>query len=182
MFDALLIANRGEIACRIIETARGLGIRCIAVHSDADADARHVALADKSVNIGPAPARESYLRIPAIIEAARTEGARAVHPGYGFLAENADFAQACIDAGLVFVGPPVAAIRAMGDKGAARALAEAAGVPVLPGAAGEGLDAAALARAAGRIGFPLVVKPAAGGGGQGMRIVEIGRGSGRERV
>jgi len=171
VFDSLLIANRGEIACRIIETARGLGIRCIAVHSDADADARHVALADRAVNIGPAPARESYLRIPAIIEAARAEGADAIHPGYGFLAENADFAQACIDAGLVFVGPPVAAIRAMGDKGAARALAEAAGVPVLPGATGEGLDAAALAREATRIGFPLVVKPVAGGGGKGMRIV-----------
>ena len=171
MFDSLLIANRGEIACRVIETARGLGIRCIAVHSDADADARHVALADRAVNIGPAPARESYLRIPAIIAAARAEGADAVHPGYGFLAENADFAQACIDAGLVFVGPPVAAIRAMGDKGAARALAEAAGVPVLPGAAGEERDDAALARAAVQIGFPLVVKPAAGGGGKGMRIV-----------
>ncbi len=171
MFDSLLIANRGEIACRVIETTRRLGIRCIAVYSDADADARHVALADRAVRIGPAPARESYLRIPAIIEAARAEGADAVHPGYGFLAENADFAQACLDAGLAFVGPPPAAIRAMGDKGGARALAEAAGVPVLPGVTDEGLDDAALARAAARIGFPLVVKPVAGGGGKGMRIV-----------
>jgi len=173
VFKSLLIANRGEIACRIIETARRLGLRCVAVYSEADARARHVALADAAVAIGPAPAAESYLRAEAIIAAAKAEGAEAVHPGYGFLAENAAFAEACEEAGLVFVGPPPAAIRAMGDKGAARAIAEGAGVPVLPGIAEAdgGEDDAALARAAKGIGFPLAVKPAAGGGGKGLRVV-----------
>src|SRR5262247_3501623 len=129
VFRKLLIANRGEIACRVIRTARRMGIATVAVHSDADAKARHVAMADEAVRIGPAPARESYLSIDSVIEAARRSGAEAIHPGYGFLSENAAFAEACASAGLTFVGPPASAIRAMGDKAAAKALMEKAGVP-----------------------------------------------------
>jgi 3-methylcrotonyl-CoA carboxylase alpha subunit len=172
VLDKLLIANRGEIACRVIRTARRLGIRTVAVHSEADADARHVRLADEAVAIGPAPARESYLSIPRILEAARATGARAIHPGYGFLSENAEFAAACEAAGLVFVGPPASAIRAMGSKAAAKALLEAAGVPLTPGYHGEAQDPALLAREARRIGYPVLIKASAGGGGKGMRRVD----------
>jgi len=171
MFSKLLIANRGEIACRIIRTAQRLGIRTVAVHSDADSRALHVKLADEAVAIGPAPARDSYLRGEAIIGAARATGAAAVHPGYGFLAENADFAAACGAAGLVFVGPSVAAIRAMGNKAAAKALMAAAGVPVVPGYQGDDQSDGRLAAEAGRIGYPVLLKAVAGGGGKGMRIV-----------
>src|SRR3712207_4214657 len=171
MIASLLIANRGEIACRVIRTARRLGIRAIAVYSDADAKALHVRQADEAVHIGPSPARESYLRGDKIIEAAKATGAEAIHPGYGFLSENADFAQAVIDAGLRWIGPPPSAIRAMGDKAAARRLAVEAGVPVLPGYDGEAQDDTTLIREAERIGLPVLVKPAAGGGGKGMRVV-----------
>ncbi len=171
MFRHLLIANRGEIACRIARTARRLGIESIAVFSDADAGALHVRQADRAVRIGPPPARESYLDIAAIIDAARRSGAEAVHPGYGFLSENADFADACVEAGLVFVGPPAAAMRAMGSKASAKALMQRAGVPVLPGYHGEAQDAAVLAEQAERVGFPLVIKAISGGGGRGMRVV-----------
>ncbi|WP_026873081.1 acetyl/propionyl/methylcrotonyl-CoA carboxylase subunit alpha [Inquilinus limosus] len=172
MFDTLLIANRGEIACRVIRTARRLGLRTVAVHSDADAGARHVAEADLAVRIGPAPARESYLKIDAILAAARATGAQAVHPGYGFLSENAEFAEACARAGLVFVGPPPAAIRAMGGKSEAKALMAAAGVPLVPGYHEADQDPARLAAEAERIGFPVLIKASAGGGGKGMRVVE----------
>jgi 3-methylcrotonyl-CoA carboxylase alpha subunit len=171
VFDCLLVANRGEIACRVLRTARRLGIRTVAVHSDADAGALHVAMADRAVRIGPASARESYLNARALIEAARETGAQAIHPGYGFLAENADFAQACADAGLVFVGPPPAAIRAMGSKIGAKRLMEAAGVPLVPGYHGDAQDDATFAREAARIGYPVLIKASAGGGGKGMRIV-----------
>jgi 3-methylcrotonyl-CoA carboxylase alpha subunit len=171
MFSKLLIANRGEIACRIMRTARRLGMATVAVYSDADAEALHVAVADEAWRIGPAPASQSYLRIEAILEAARRSGAEAIHPGYGFLAENADFAQACADAGLAFVGPPAAAIRAMADKAAAKALLRAAGVPVLAGYDDAAQDPRTLADAAGRIGWPVLIKATAGGGGKGMRIV-----------
>ena len=171
MIRSLLIANRGEIACRIVRTARRMGIRTIAVYSDADAAARHVRAADEAVRIGPPPAAQSYLHIEAIIRAARTVGAEAVHPGYGFLSENAQFAQACLDAGLVFVGPPPAAIAAMGSKSIAKASVRAAGVPVLPGYDGERQDIEHLEARALEAGLPLIVKPAAGGGGKGMRVV-----------
>ena len=167
----LLIANRGEIACRIARSAKALGIRTVAVHSDADARSLHVESCDRACRIGPAPAADSYLNIGAIIEAARASGADAVHPGYGFLAENAAFADACADAGLTFVGPPAQAIRDMGSKARARALMEAAGVALVPGYHGEDQDAAALEAAAARIGYPVLVKASAGGGGRGMRIV-----------
>jgi 3-methylcrotonyl-CoA carboxylase alpha subunit len=170
-FDKLLIANRGEIACRVIRTARRMGLRTVAVFSDADRDAMHVALADEAVLIGPAPAKDSYLRIDAIIDAMRETGAEAVHPGYGFLSENADFAQACADAGLVFVGPSAATIRLMGSKSAAKALMQSSGVPVVPGYHGEDQSIATLAAAAHDIGFPILVKASAGGGGRGMRVV-----------
>lgn len=169
----LLIANRGEIACRIIRSARKLGLETVAVHSEADATAAHVQLADEAVNIGPAPARESYLRIDAILDAARLKGVTAIHPGYGFLSESAEFAQAVMDAGLVWVGPSTRSITDMGDKERARKIARDAGVPILPGSARffpedlEGLEAAA-----GEIGYPLLVKAAGGGGGIGMRAVE----------
>ena len=169
-FGTLIVANRGEIACRIIRTARRMGLRSVAVFSDADADAPHVALADAAIRLGPAPARDSYLSIPAVIEAARRSGAEAVHPGYGFLSENADFAEACRAAGLVFVGPPAAAIRAMGSKAAAKALMQRAGVPLIPGYHEEDQSDATLHEAAARIGFPILVKASAGGGGKGMRI------------
>ena len=171
MFPSLLIANRGEIAVRIARTARRMGIATIAVFSEADANALHVAAADRAVPIGPAPARESYLHIPRIIDAARRAGATAIHPGYGFLSENAAFAEACAAAGLVWVGPPPAAMRAMGSKSAAKALMEQAGVPVLPGYHGAEQDPAALEAHAARTGFPLLIKAVAGGGGRGMRVV-----------
>ncbi|HWK47413.1 MAG TPA: acetyl/propionyl/methylcrotonyl-CoA carboxylase subunit alpha [Stellaceae bacterium] len=172
MFDKILIANRGEIACRVIRTARLLGIRTVAVFSEADARARHVDLADEAYPIGPAPARESYLVGERLIEVARRSGAQAIHPGYGFLSENADFAEACAEAGIVFIGPPVAAIRAMGSKSAAKSLMEKSGVPLVPGYHGAAQDAATLTAAADRIGYPVLIKASAGGGGKGMRIVE----------
>ena len=168
----LLIANRGEIACRIIRTARRLGIATIAVHSDADRDARHVRLADEALRIGPAAARQSYLDIDALLAAARRSGADAVHPGYGFLSENADFAAAGAAAGLVFIGPPAAAIRAMGSKSEAKRLLEGAGVPLTPGYHGERQDEATLLAEADRIGWPLLIKASAGGGGKGIRRVD----------
>ena len=172
MFTKILIANRGEIACRVIQTARRLGIRTVAVHSTADAEARHVRLADEAVAIGPAPARESYLVGERILEAARATGAQAIHPGYGFLSENADFAEACARAGVVFVGPPPSAIRAMGSKSAAKTLMARAGVPLTPGYHGEDQDPERLAREAARIGYPVLIKASAGGGGRGMRRVD----------
>ncbi|MFZ1640764.1 MAG: acetyl/propionyl/methylcrotonyl-CoA carboxylase subunit alpha [Candidatus Contendobacter sp.] len=172
MFKKILIANRGEIACRIVKTARRLGVATVAVYSDADAEARHVRLADEAVLIGPAAARESYLAAEKIIAAARQTGAEAIHPGYGFLAENADFAEACAGAGLVFIGPPPAAIRAMGSKSAAKALMEQAGVPLVPGYHGADQTSAFLQTEADRIGYPVLIKASAGGGGKGMRVVE----------
>jgi 3-methylcrotonyl-CoA carboxylase alpha subunit len=172
MIRSVLIANRGEIACRIIRTARRLGIRTVAVFSEADRDALHVALADAAECIGPAPARDSYLDAGAVVAAAVRAGTDAVHPGYGFLSENADFAEACRAAGLVFIGPPPAAIRAMGSKAAAKTLMERAGVPLVPGYHGLDQDADLLADEAGRIGYPVLIKASAGGGGKGMRIVE----------
>jgi 3-methylcrotonyl-CoA carboxylase alpha subunit len=167
----LLVANRGEIACRIFRTARRLGWRTVAVFSDADAGARHVREADEALWIGPAAARESYLSIERILAAARASGATAIHPGYGFLSENAQFAQACADAGLIFVGPPASAIAAMGSKIVAKNRLREAGVPVLPGYAGPEQDLKQLAAAAHTVGLPLIIKPAAGGGGKGMQIV-----------
>ncbi len=172
MFTKLLIANRGEIACRIIRTARRMGLRTIAVHSDADATAQHVAMADEAHRIGPAAPRDSYLRIEAILEAARISGAQAIHPGYGFLSENAAFAEACAEAGLIFVGPPPSAIRAMGGKSQAKALMAEAGVPLVPGYHGEAQDLPTLQSAADSIGYPVLIKPSAGGGGKGMRVVD----------
>ncbi|HYB08803.1 MAG TPA: acetyl/propionyl/methylcrotonyl-CoA carboxylase subunit alpha [Alphaproteobacteria bacterium] len=172
MFDKVLIANRGEIACRVIRTARKLGVQTVAVYSEADANARHVVLADEARLIGPAPARESYLKIEALVSAAQETGAQAVHPGYGFLSENAAFAEACDKVGLVFIGPPASAIRAMGSKSEAKRLMDAAKVPTVPGYHGERQDAATLREAAARIGFPVLIKASAGGGGKGMRVVE----------
>jgi 3-methylcrotonyl-CoA carboxylase alpha subunit len=171
MFTKILIANRGEIACRVAATARRMGIGVVAVYSEADAGARHVRLADEAFLIGPAPASESYLRGDRIIEAAKRCGAQAIHPGYGFLSENEGFAKACAEARLVFIGPPPAAIAAMGDKSAAKRLMEKAGVPLVPGYHGEDQDAKFLAKEAERIGFPVLIKASAGGGGKGMRIV-----------
>ncbi len=171
MIQRLLVANRGEIACRIFRTARQLGIRTIAVFSDADATAQHVRQADEAVRIGPAPPRESYLNIQQILDAARATRADAIHPGYGFLSENAEFAQAVVDAGLIYVGPPAAAVTAMGSKIVAKARMRARGVPVLPGYEGADQDLAHLQSQARRLGMPLIIKPAAGGGGKGMRIV-----------
>ncbi|MBN7798302.1 acetyl/propionyl/methylcrotonyl-CoA carboxylase subunit alpha [Parahaliea mediterranea] len=171
MFSKLLIANRGEIACRVIKTARRLGIATVAVYSDADRDALHVELADEAVHIGPSPARESYLVIDRIIEAARATGAEAIHPGYGFLSENAAFARACSEAGVTFVGPPVAAIEAMGSKSAAKQIMEQAQVPLVPGYHGEDQDPALLKKAADDMGYPVLLKATAGGGGKGMRQV-----------
>jgi 3-methylcrotonyl-CoA carboxylase alpha subunit len=171
MFSKILIANRGEIACRIVRTARRLGIASAAVYSDADRAAMHVALADEAFRIGPAPARESYLDGAKIIEAAQKSGAQAIHPGYGFLSENPEFAEACAAAGFVFIGPPAAAIRALGDKAQAKTLMEKAGVPVVPGYHGSEQDPALLSRNALALGYPVLIKPLAGGGGKGMKIV-----------
>jgi len=172
MFKKILIANRGEIACRVAATARRLGVRTVAVYSDADANARHVRACDEAVHVGASPARESYLQWQRIIGAAQASGAQAIHPGYGFLSENEDFAQACADAGLVFIGPPPKAIAAMGSKAAAKALMEKAGVPLVPGYHGANNDPALLAAEAARIGFPVLIKASAGGGGKGMRRVD----------
>ena len=170
-FRTLLIANRGEIACRVIRTARAMGLRTVAVYSEADSGAMHVSLADEAVLLGPARARDSYLNVERVIEAARRTGAEAVHPGYGFLSENAGFADACAKAGLVFVGPTAAMMTAMGSKSGSKVLMEKAGVPLVPGYHGEDQDDAILAKAADRIGFPVLVKASAGGGGRGMRVV-----------
>lgn len=172
MFTKILIANRGEIACRVIATCQRLGIATVAVYSDADRNARHVRLADEAIAIGPAPARESYLRGDAILEAARRTGAQAIHPGYGFLSENAGFAQACAEAGIVFIGPSAAAIRAMGDKSAAKALMQQAGVPLTPGYHGDEQIPEFLRKQADSIGYPVLIKASAGGGGKGMRRVD----------
>ena len=171
MIASLLIANRGEIACRVIRTARRMGVRTVAVYSDADAKALHVREADEAVHIGPSPARESYLVGEKIIAAAKETGAEAIHPGYGFLSENAEFAQAVIDAGLVWVGPNPSSITAMGLKDAAKKLMAAAGVPVTPGYLGEDQDPARLQAEADAIGYPVLIKAVAGGGGKGMRRV-----------
>ena len=171
-FSSLLIANRGEIACRIARTARGMGLRTIAVYSDADANARHVRNCDAAIGIGGRTPAESYLRIDAIIEAARRSGAGAIHPGYGFLAENAAFAERCEQAAIIFVGPPAAAIRAMGSKSAAKTLLEKAGVPLTPGYHGEDQSPERLQEAAAQVGYPVLIKASAGGGGRGMRRVD----------
>jgi len=172
MFSKILIANRGEIACRVIKTARRLGIKTVAVYSDADRSARHVALADEAVHIGPSPARDSYLVADRIIAAATHTGAQAIHPGYGFLSENAGFAETCAAAGLVFIGPPPSAIHAMGSKSEAKKIMEKARVPLVPGYHGDDQSPELLAKEAGRIGFPVLIKASAGGGGKGMRVVE----------
>ena len=172
MFDKILIANRGEIACRVIKTARRMGIKTVAVYSEADANARHVRMADEAVLIGPAAVKESYLVIDKIIGAARQTGAQAIHPGYGFLSENEDFCHACDEAGIVFIGPPVAAIHAMGSKSEAKKIMGAAGVPLTPGYHGDDQDPELLKREADGIGYPVLIKAAAGGGGKGMRLVE----------
>jgi len=172
MFSTLLIANRGEIACRIMRTAKRMGVKTVAVYSDADAHAAHVAMADTAVRLGPAPARESYLRGELILAAAKKTGAEAIHPGYGFLSENAEFAQACTAAGVIFVGPPPDAIRAMGLKDRAKALMAKAGVAVVPGYLGEDQSPKRLAEEAQKIGYPVLIKAVAGGGGKGMRKVE----------
>src|SRR5919106_476346 len=172
MFDSVLIANRGEIACRIVRTLRRLGIRSIAVCSDADRRARHVMLADHAVRIGPAPASESYLRIDAVLEAARRSNADAIHPGYGFLAENAQFARACSEAGFTFVGPSPEVIEVMGAKDRAKALVAGAGISLVPGYDGAAQDEDLLLERACELGFPVLLKAVAGGGGKGMRVVE----------
>jgi 3-methylcrotonyl-CoA carboxylase alpha subunit len=171
MFNKILIANRGEIACRIIRTARRLGIRTVAVYSEADARSLHVEMADESHLIGPPPARDSYLSIPRIVTAARASDAQAIHPGYGFLSENADFAEACTEAGIVFIGPSAASIRAIGDKAEAKAIMARAGIATVPGYQGTAQDAAIFAAAAERLGYPVLIKATAGGGGRGMRVV-----------
>jgi 3-methylcrotonyl-CoA carboxylase alpha subunit len=170
-FRNVLIANRGEIAVRVIRTAKNMGLRTVAVYSEADRDALHVEMADEAVLLGPARARDSYLNIARLIEAARQTGAEAIHPGYGFLSENAEFAKACLDAGIVFVGPTAEMMTAMGSKSGSKALMEKAGVPLVPGYHGEAQDEATLAKAADRMGFPVLVKASAGGGGRGMRVV-----------
>jgi acetyl-CoA carboxylase biotin carboxylase subunit len=175
MFSSLLIANRGEIAVRVIRTARRMGLRTVAVYSDADAQALHVKIADEAVHIGPAPVRESYLRADAILEAAKKTNAEAIHPGYGFLSENAEFAEACAAAGIVFVGPPASAIRAMGLKDRAKALMAKAGVAVVPGYLGDDQSAKHLAAEADKIGYPVLIKAVAGGGGKGMRRVDAAK-------
>jgi 3-methylcrotonyl-CoA carboxylase alpha subunit len=176
MFNKVLIANRGEIACRVATTCRQLGIRSVAVYSDADADAKHVALCDEAVHVGGPLAADSYLRIEAIVAAACASGAEAIHPGYGFLSENERFAKACTEHGIVFIGPDVAALAAMGSKAAAKTLMEAAGVPLVPGYHGAGQDPGMLQREAERIGYPVLLKASAGGGGKGMRVVDSSAG------
>src|SRR5947209_7661279 len=171
-FRKMLIANRGEIACRIIRSAHAKGYRTVAVYSEADANALHVRLGHDAAAIGPAPAAQSYLSIEKIIDAAKKSGADAIHPGYGFLSENAAFAQACADAGLIFIGPSPDAIRVMGDKAEAKRRMIAAGVPCVPGYQGEDQSDARLTQEAAAIGFPVMVKAAAGGGGRGMRLVQ----------
>jgi acetyl/propionyl-CoA carboxylase alpha subunit len=170
-FQKVLIANRGEIALRVIRACRELGLTSVAVYSEADRHALHVRMADEAYAIGPAPASQSYLHIPALIDVARRAGAQAVHPGYGFLSENADFVDACVAAGLIFVGPTARLQRAVGEKTAARQTAYEADVPIVPGALLDGLDDAAIQALAGKIGFPLLLKAAAGGGGKGIRFV-----------
>jgi len=172
VFEKILIANRGEIACRVIETARKLGVKTVAVYSEADAAARHVQMADEAVLLGPAEVSLSYLKADAILEVARQTGAQAIHPGYGFLSENAEFAEKCAKAGVAFIGPPADAIRAMGLKDAAKAMMVDAGVPVVPGYHGEDQDISVLATEADRIGYPVLIKAVAGGGGKGMRRVD----------
>ncbi|MBJ7349177.1 MAG: ATP-grasp domain-containing protein, partial [Rhodococcus sp.] len=172
MLDTILIANRGEIAVRVARTLRRMGIRTVAVYSDADADARHVREADTAVRLGPASARESYLDIDKVIAAAKATGAQGIHPGYGFLSENPHFAAACAEAGIAFLGPPEKAIEVMGDKIAAKAAVSAFGVPVVPGISRPGLSDEDLIAGAPDVGFPVLVKPSAGGGGKGMRLVE----------
>ncbi len=172
MFETVLVANRGEIAVRVIRTLRRLGIRSVAVYSDPDADARHVQEADTAVRLGPAPARESYLDISHVLDAAARTGAQAIHPGYGFLSENAHFAAACERAGVVFLGPPARAIEVMGDKITAKNAVAAFDVPVVPGVAKSGLTDDELVAAAAEVGYPVLIKPSAGGGGKGMRLVE----------
>jgi 3-methylcrotonyl-CoA carboxylase alpha subunit len=172
VFNKILIANRGEIACRVAASAHRLGVKTVAVYSEADANAKHVAVCDESVLIGPPPVKESYLRADKIIEVALATGAQAIHPGYGFLSENADFAEACAQAGLTFIGPPASAIRAMGSKSAAKSLMEQARVPLVPGYHGDNQDTDFLREQADRIGYPVLLKASAGGGGKGMRIVE----------
>jgi 3-methylcrotonyl-CoA carboxylase alpha subunit len=171
MFDKILIANRGEIACRVARTARRMGIRTVAVYSDADADALHVSACDEAFRLGPPPPRESYLDGNAILAIAKKSGAKAIHPGYGFLSENEAFATACARAGVVFIGPPPAAIAAMGSKSAAKRIMEAAKVPLVPGYHGEDQDATLLAKESGNIGYPVLIKATAGGGGKGMKVV-----------
>ncbi|HEY6912678.1 MAG TPA: biotin carboxylase N-terminal domain-containing protein [Myxococcales bacterium] len=170
MFEKILIANRGEIACRVARAARALGVKTVAVYSDADAQALHVQACDEAVRLGAAPARESYLDAARVLAAAKQTGAQAIHPGYGFLSEQADFAQACADAGVVFVGPPPAAMRAIKDKAQARAVMRGAGVPVVPGSEGHVGDDLSAKAAAASVGYPLLVKAAAGGGGIGMQV------------
>ena len=172
MIDTLLVANRGEIACRVMRTAKAMGIRTVAVHSAIDANARHVREADMAVNLGGAKPGESYLLIDRIIAAAKASGAQAIHPGYGFLSENAGFARACEESGLIFLGPPASAIEAMGSKSAAKSLMEAAGVPLVPGYHGQAQDYETFREAAARIGYPVLLKAAAGGGGKGMKVAE----------
>src|SRR3954454_8764586 len=181
MFETVLVANRGEIAVRVIRTLREMGIRSVAVYSEADAAALHTRLADVAVPIGPAPAAQSYLNIERILDAAARTGAQAIHPGYGFLSENVEFARACDKAGGVFIGPPVAAIEAMGDKIRAKQTVMAAGVPVVPGRTEPGLDDDEVAAAAVDVGFPALLKPSAGGGGKGMRVV-LGEGELAEAI
>ncbi|WP_458524703.1 acetyl/propionyl/methylcrotonyl-CoA carboxylase subunit alpha [Onishia taeanensis] len=175
-FSKVLIANRGEIACRVMRSARAMGLATVAVYSDADANARHVREADEAVRIGPAAARDSYLKVDAVLAAAKRTGAGAIHPGYGFLSENADFVTACAEAGIVFIGPPAAAISAMGDKSAAKARMANAGVPLVPGYHGDHQGDERLRAEADQIGYPVLLKASAGGGGKGMRVVESGDG------
>ena len=172
MFTKILIANRGEIACRVAATAKRLGVKTVAVYSDADAGAKHVAVCDEAVHIGGSAPKESYLRWDRIIEAAKATGAQAIHPGYGFLSENEEFAQACADAGLIFIGPPPSAIKDMGLKAESKQLMEKAGVPLVPGYHGANQDRALLQAEADRIGYPELIKASAGGGGKGMRAVD----------
>src|SRR4051812_39640564 len=171
MFGKLLIANRGEIAVRVIQACQEMSVRTVAVYSEADAGALHVRLADEAVPIGPAPAAQSYLNVEAIVAAALATRAEAVHPGYGFLSENADFSQACVDAGITFIGPSPEAMRVMGSKIEAKRLAASLGVPLLPGYDGAQQGEETLRREAARTGYPLLIKASAGGGGRGMRVV-----------